>query len=162
VRPTFCFPRVSVFSDLSLHLPCLGLGMTASVPASPRSQLSLLRPRQFCLGPCLSASKKTPWLHHRRTGSSFNRAMPGSETYTERQPSKPRGPDVGRLRYLNEPASHGPGHWMEQPRPSAGLRDNCLSPSPLERKMTWAPLTAAFHRVTVAVLTMSPLTCLLT
>ena len=82
VGPTFCFPCVSVFqaslsiclasaSDwptlprpcLDLHLPCLGLGVDASAPVSPRSQLSLPRPRHFSLGPCLCL-EEMPWLRH--------------------------------------------------------------------------------------------------
>jgi len=58
------FPWCFCFSGLSLCLPCLGLGVACLGPglASRCSQLSLPRPRQFCLGP-MFASKKMPRLN---------------------------------------------------------------------------------------------------
>jgi len=45
VSSTFCFSKISIFSGLSLYLPCLGVGVAASASVSPCSQLSLPRPR---------------------------------------------------------------------------------------------------------------------
>jgi len=62
-RAYFLFTSCFCFSDLRLHLPCLGLGMAASASALPWSPFALPRPRGGCLGPGLASPRFQLSLH---------------------------------------------------------------------------------------------------